>query len=81
MDAPCYLCGMPAVNEHHIFGAANRKHSEKYKLKVFVCYRCHVMIHKNYSESLKLKQQFQALFEEKYGHDEFMRIFGRNYLD
>lgn len=34
----CWLCGRWGwLEEHHIFGGANRKKSEKYGLKVGLC--------------------------------------------
>jgi hypothetical protein len=34
----CYICGGRATEEHHcIYGTANRKLSEKYGLKVYMC--------------------------------------------
>ena len=45
-DRECYLCGANGAADplhwHHIFGGANRKHSEKYGLKVRLCgQQCH----------------------------------------
>ena len=38
----CYLCGTGGyLEKHHIFGAANRRWSEKYGLTVHLCPRCH----------------------------------------
>lgn len=44
----CYLCGRNRIadpcglEEHHVFGGANRKFSEKYGLKIHICgERCH----------------------------------------
>lgn len=76
----CALCWRPAVNRHHVFGAANRKHSEAYGLVVDLCYDCHAMVHRDYQEGLKLKRQFQAFFLETHSMDEWMSVFGRNYL-
>lgn len=38
----CYLCGkIGQTEEHHCFGGPNRKFSEKYGLKVYLCISCH----------------------------------------
>ena len=38
----CYLCGsVRALERHHIFGAYNRRKSEKYGLTVLLCHNCH----------------------------------------
>ena len=41
-DKECFLCTrMQDLEQHHIFGGPNRKWSEKYGLKVWLCQRCH----------------------------------------
>ena len=72
--------------KHHVFyGTANRKLSEKYGLTIWLCPKHHNMsdkgIHFNKPLDLQIKQIAQREFEDTYGHDEFLRIFGRNYLD
>ena len=38
----CFLCGCNRVaHEHHIFGGPDRQMSEKYGLKVYLCFECH----------------------------------------
>ena len=44
----CYLCGssgiddMCGLEQHHVFGGPNRKLSERYGLKVYLCgEKCH----------------------------------------
>ena len=37
-------------------------------------------IHFNKEMALRYKQKHQRLFEEKYGHEMFMQLIGRNYL-
>ena len=84
----CYLChryiGDGTGEEHHIFGGANRKNSEKYGLKVPLCHACHneppMGVHFNAVMRNALKATAQEIFEEEYGYEEFMKIFGRNYL-
>lgn len=92
----CYICARHGDNrqkvleEHHVFGGASRKKSEHYGLKVYLCKRHHTggisgdscAVHspsKNDYAKI-LKQIAQRKFEEKYGHEEFMREFGRNWL-
>lgn len=90
----CYICKnflgeyrpLPFLEEHHIFGGtANRKLSEKYGLKVYLCDKHHTgsneAVHaKNNDFDLRLKQIAQVAFERDHSREEFMRIFGRNYL-
>lgn len=70
---------------HHIFmGNPNRKNSEKYGLKVWLCKEHHTGntgVHQDIKLDLALKRMAQREFEKKYGRSEFMRVFGRNYLE
>ena len=81
----CYLCGSENwIESHHIFGAADRKKSEKYGLKVYLCHYCHNEppngVHHNAGNNRLLKQIGQRAFMLKYPNLDFMAIFGRNYL-
>lgn len=82
----CFICHTTDwLEEHHCFGGANRKNSEKYGLKVFLCHWCHNEppdgVHHNAENMTKLKQTAQKKFEETNSRETFMKIFGRNYLD
>ena len=84
----CYACGAETTTQdHHIFyGTANRKLSERYGLKVFLCLDCHLNnrtdVHGGNQElDQKLKEEGQLQFERKHGSRvDFINIFGRNYL-
>ena len=87
-EKECYICkNTIGLHSHHIlFGTSNRKQSEKYGLKVYLCYHHHngsnEAVHFNKKLDLHLKRIAQRYFEEKYGdRKEFIRVFGRNYLD
>jgi hypothetical protein len=83
----CHICHLVTeCNSHHVyFGTANRKMSERYGMKVWLCPYCHTIgknsVHHNRDVDLKLKQEYQTLFEKTHSREEFMRTFGRNYLD
>jgi hypothetical protein len=65
-----------------MFGTANRKLSEKYGLKVYLCaehHRGNAGVHHNASLDLKLKQMAQSRFEEVHPELSFIKIFGKNY--
>lgn len=84
-DSKCYVCQMAVgTEEHHIFGASNRKHSEADGLKVRICHRCHERIHfspKDGGKTLRLLQQAgQAKYEETHTREEFMKRYGRSWL-
>ena len=80
----CFLCGKRGPTErHHIFGGANRKWSEKYNLVVHLCHECHNEppngVHFNSERMNALRALGQEEFEKTHTHEEFMKIFGRNY--
>jgi len=83
----CYICGAAGyMEEHHVFyGSANRKKSEKWGVKVHLCYRHHrdLMdgVHGNAKLDRWLKQEGQQAFERIYGHEKFMKEFGKNYIE
>ena len=83
--AECEIQMTYGIEKHHAFGAANRKISEKYKMVEDFCPSCHRGnngIHFNKEMMLRYKQKHQRIFEETIGtRDDFIRIFGRNYLD
>lgn len=81
----CWVCGVTeGLHDHHIFFGGNRKNSERYGLKVWLCGYHHNLsndgVHFNRELDLGLKKVAQAKFEEAHSRDEFMAIFGRNYL-
>lgn len=86
----CYLCGaIGQTEEHHCLGGSNRRLSEKYGLKVYLCLSCHRTgpnaVHDSMNGSTNRKilhEDAQRAFEAHWGtRGYFMEIFGRNYLD
>lgn len=83
----CVVCGTNYnLHRHHIYGASNRKHSEEYGCWCYLCARHHNMsndgVHFSKTLNLKLKQQCQRAFEYQVGtREDFLKIFGRNFLD
>jgi len=91
-DRYCWLCGRNGcddpLDEHHIFGGAYRKKSEKYGLKVPLCHnRCHIFgkeaAHQNKDTMLRLRQfgQRKAMKEQGWTTEQFIKEFGKNYLE
>lgn len=82
----CYVCGTTYnLQDHHIiFGTSNRRNSEKYGLKVWLCQNHHTGsagVHFNRALDLHLKKLAQEHFETEYGdRNEFRRVFGKSYL-
>lgn len=83
----CYICKTTNwLEAHHVFGGANRKLSEKYGLKIYLCHRHHNEppdgIHFDSWLMDRIKQDAQQIFMEHYNKtaDEFRQIFGKNYI-
>ena len=90
----CYICTeetgykmeRSGLEEHHIFGGPNRKLSEKYGLKVYLCPSHHQFgpdaVHKNpnYGYDYYLKQLGQQAFAEHYPDLDFRMIFGKTFI-
>lgn len=84
----CWLTGQSGwIERHHIFGATKmtRKHSEEYGLILPVEHSLHnegpYGIHYNAKLNRAIKQYAQRKFEEEHSREEFMLIFGKNYID
>ncbi len=89
-DGTCYLCmrdgdysRMTTLEEHHaIHGTANRRLSERWGLKVYLCPAHHRRIHdaKDGSpDDVYIKVNAQRAFEKRYPKKDFLKIFGKNF--
>ena len=88
----CYLCGRRAtgvdpLDRHHVFFGPNRGKSEKYGLTVYLHHSsCHIFgrqaVHNNADICRELQKEAQKTAMERFGWstDDFIGIFGRNYL-
>lgn len=85
----CYICEREGkltrgIHKHHIFGGANRNLSEQYGLTVHLCLEHHTAgktaVHNNKNTAEWIHKVGQLAFEENHTHEEFMSIFGKNYL-
>lgn len=82
----CFCCrSIENLEDHHIFSGPNRKLSEKYGLKVLLCAQHHRDNKKGvHGQNTELKKDLQRLaqkeFEKVYGHDKYIKVFGKNYL-
>ena len=83
----CFVCQTPFnLHKHHcLYGAGNRKLSEKYGLWIFLCARHHNMsdegVHFNGQLDSEIKRMSQQKWEEIYGsREDFIKTFGKSYL-
>ena len=84
-DKQCFVCGQYHwLESHHIFfGTANRKLSEKYGLKVWLCHEHHrgnTGVHQDRVLDVAIKKVAQRKFEETHSRLDFINIFGKSYL-
>lgn len=82
-ERKCFICGrLGELDEHHcISGVSNRKHSENFGLKIYVCRDCHTMVHTKREVELQIKQFAQRRWEEEYGdRQDFIKTFGKSWL-
>ena len=81
----CLVCGSPYVEEHHVLpGTANRKKSEMFGLKVYLCHEHHQGnrgVHHDARLRRELERMAQEEFEKTHTHEEWMNIFHKNYLE
>ena len=85
-EKECFVCKTNInLQDHHIFfGTSNRKQSEKYGMKVWLCQQHHTGtrgVHFNRDLDIRLKKYAQSYFEEYIGsRTEFIKVFGQSYL-
>ena len=80
----CIVCGREAVNMHHIFFGINRKNADADGYMIPLCYWHHMGptgIHFNKELELQWKREGQKHFEASHTRKEFIKRYGRNYLD
>lgn len=83
----CYITGDEYnLHEHHVFNGANRKKSEKYGLKIYLRADWHNMekysVHMDAEFDRKIKAEVQqiAMAHYDWSVEDFIRIFGKNYI-
>lgn len=80
----CYLChsyksyGNP-MQVHHCLHGIYRKAADKYRLTVHLCVNCHVALHDRGVNDESLERLAQRTFENLYGHEKFMQVFGKSW--
>lgn len=88
----CFLCNLlygddsyKYTEEHHVFDGPYKRKSEHFGLKVNLCIPHHreskEAVHRNIEMNRKVQVEAQKIFEEKHPELNFMKEFGRNYLE
>ena len=86
----CFVCGKNShadyygLDEHHVYPGANRKASEAYGLKVYLCHdSCHLNgVHQNAELNRSVQRKVQKIAMAHYGWtlEDWRDRFGRNFL-
>ena len=81
----CFFCGTNKnIHLHECIHGPNRKNSIKHGLVIPLCGYHHNLsdegVHLDPEKDRKVKQIAQRKFEENHTREEFMQIFGKNYL-
>lgn len=85
-EKKCWVCGTErGIHLHHVFEGINRKNSDRLKLTVYLCGYHHNLseygVHFNKELDLSLKRYAQEYYEANLGtREDFMKVFGRNYI-
>lgn len=86
----CFLCGRNGATDplecHHVMFGPHRKKADADGLTVYLCgSRCHrngaESVHRNRETDLYLKRMAQTAYEKRHVHSEWMRRYGKNYLE
>ena len=81
----CYITGSVInLHRHHVYGGFRREKSEQWGCWVWLRADYHNMsehgVHFNRALDRCIKRDCQERFEELYGHEKFIEIFGKSYL-
>lgn len=87
-DYSCYVCRQEGIlARHEPIGGPFRQKSKRLGLWVSICPACHKLAHGAgilaHATALQLKQDAQRVAMDEYGwsKEDFIREFGKNYLD
>lgn len=76
----CYICNAKKEDLHELLGGKNRKISMQYGLVIPVCRKCHGTIENDETLKKKWHEVAQKEFKKYYKSENFVQIFGKNYL-
>lgn len=83
----CEICGSTQnIERHHVFNGAYKKKSERYGALIDLCHSCHNEppngVHHNAEnmQALKAKHQNRIMQEYQLTTEQFIHLFGKNYI-
>lgn len=84
----CFLCRRRGPTEyHHVFGASNRKRSDKDGMTVYLCHWCHNEPPNGVHQNRAIRRQLQAMAQERWmehynkTEEDFRSAYGRSYIE
>lgn len=81
----CYICRTTqGLERHHVYAGSRRKAADKWGCWVWLCHEHHTGrfgVQYDAAAALRLKAECQRAFERRHGHEQFMKVFGKNYLE
>lgn len=85
----CFICGATVLNggthKHHLFPGKNRQISEEDGMWVYLCPWHHILgnhsVHNDPGVMQKLQRMGQAKYEETHTREEFIKRYGKSYID
>lgn len=82
-EKECFVTGSPyGLDLHHVYADPRRKASDKWGCTVWLRHDVHMDLHqRNTALDRQIKARCQKRFEELYGHEKFMDVFGKSYLE
>ena len=81
-EKECFVTGATrGLDKHHILHGPRRKAADKFGCWVWLAHDVQMDLHqRNTGLDKDLKALCQARFEELYGHEKWMEVFGKNYI-
>ena len=76
----CYIWNAKKEDLHELIGGRNRQTSMRYGLVIPLCRKCHEMIEKDETLKREWRKVAQKEFKNYYKSENFVQIFGKNYL-
>ena len=82
----CYLCtkqgikNIPKDDLHELIEGKNRQVSMKFGLVIPICRKCHEIVTNDKTLQDKLHKVAQKEFKKHYKTENFVQIFGKNYI-
>ena len=85
-EKECYLTGATqGLHKHHIMRGSRRKQAETWGCWVWLRADWHTgtlySVHEDKRLERQLQIECQQRFERLYGHEKWMRVFGKNYME